>query len=164
MTVGVTRGITWQNTGFSSTHCSCTRWNGSCRGWVGLCAPSPPSPLQNLGLASVPPSKHLLQKHLCWNRVIFGVKPTQARPKDEYKKPHYTIDWKGWLAWCLHAQLVVDVAPCSAVKLNICNLSCLHQQLTVSYIAVKWTRVGWWGIKEMTRCPWNCLCAFKTLK
>lgn len=164
MTVGVSRGMVWQNKGFSSSHCSWTRWNGSCRGWVGLCAPHLPTHLcKTLDLL-----QFLLQtaysESTCaeTDMGIFGVKLAQARSKDEGKKPHYAIGWKGWLARCLHVQLVVEVVPYLSVKLNVHNLSCLHQQLAVSYTAVKWIRVVWWHIKGMTRCPLNCLCAIKT--
>lgn len=129
MVVGVSRGMAWQNRGFSSSHWSWTRWNGW--GRAVFCAPHlPPHPCKTLDLLQFP-LQSTSSKSTCAETEmgIFGVKPAQARSKDEYKKPHYSIDWKDWLARCLCAQLVVDVVPYLSEKLNVCNLSCLHQQL-----------------------------------
>lgn len=132
--MGVSRGMACQNRGFSSSHWSWTRWNG--RGWVGLCATHlPPHPCKTLKLLQFPLQTTYSESTGAETDMgNFGVKPAQARSKDEYKKPHNTIDWKGWLARCLHVQLVVDVVPYLSVKLNVCNLSCLHQQLAACFV------------------------------
>lgn len=68
------------------------KWN--CRGWVGLCAPHLlPHPCKSLELLQFALQTTYSESTCAEADVgIFGVKPAQARSKDEYKKPHYTID------------------------------------------------------------------------